>query len=585
MKGAPRSEQFDDIYFSAEDGLAETQHVFLEGNNLPVAWADQDNFVIAETGFGTGLNFLSAWKLFEENSQPHQTLDFVSVEKYPLTPEFIKEALEPWAHFFDGRLDILIQNYPIRVAGFHRIKINSQITLTLIFDDVVDALNELDASVDCWFLDGFTPSKNPEMWSNGLYEQMARLSHEVTSFSSFTAAGDVRRGLENVGFSVQKTKGFGRKRDMIVGRYKSTHIKQHRNDVKNIAIIGGGLAGTACAYTLKQYGYDVVIYEASDHLAAGASGNSTGLYNPRFTAQRDAISDFFAPAYAQFTALAKDLGDIIEYDGCGALHLINTPEKEKRFQALIDKWEWHEGHARILTADEASDVAGIRLDYPALYLPDAGGVSPKKLCEYYAQDVKVRFNKKIENLNEIEADAIIICNAAAAQNFDCLDWLPLETVRGQVSVLESVPETQNLKCNIHYGGYLSANHKGTHMCGATFQKWHDHTDVVVEDHDRNIDTLKVALPLLENADFQVKSGWAGLRTASKDRFPVVGKVPEKEQIYVSTAFGSHGLVGSLMSAHYLADCLRSGPKCLPQRTIKALKPKRFLDRMRKKGQI
>lgn len=585
MKGAPRSEQFDDIYFSAEDGLAETQHVFLKGNNLPAAWADQDNFVIAETGFGTGLNFLSVWKLFEENSKPHQTLDFVSVEKYPLTPEFIKEALEPWADYFEGRLDVLVQNYPLRVAGFHRIKINYQITLTLIFDDVVDAFSELDASVDCWFLDGFTPSKNPDMWSEELYEQMGRLSHGKTRFSSFTAAGDVRRGLKTVGFDVQKTNGFGHKRDMIVGCYESAHTKQERNDVKNIAIIGGGLAGTACAYTLKQYGYDVVIYEASDHLASGASGNSTGFYNPRFTAQRDAISDFFAPGYAQFTALAKDLGDIVEHDGRGALHLINTPEKDKRFKALIDEWGWHEDHARILTTDEASDVAGIELDYPALYLPDSGGVSPKKLCEYYAQDIEVRFNQKITDLDQIKADAIIICNAAAAQRFECLDWLPLETVRGQVSVLESVPETQNLKCNIHYGGYLSANYKGTHMCGATFQKWHNHTDVVEEDHARNIDTLKAALPLLDNLNLKVKSGWAGLRTASKDRFPVVGEAPEKEHIYVSSAFGSHGLVGSLMGAHYIADCLRSGPKCLPQRTMNALKPKRFIDRMRKKGQI
>jgi tRNA 5-methylaminomethyl-2-thiouridine biosynthesis bifunctional protein len=585
MKGAPRSEHFDDIYFSADDGLAETQHVFLNGNNLPEAWAGQERFIIAETGFGTGLNFLSAWKLFEETSKPDQTLDFISVEKYPLSPEFIREALQPWAEYFEGRLDILVQKYPLRVAGFHRVKINSQITLTLIFDDVIDAYAELDAQVDCWFLDGFTPAKNPEMWRDELYTEMARLSHDQTSFASFTAAGDVRRGLESVGFEVQKRDGFGRKRDMIVGTFKGDQKKSIKPKTKKVAIIGGGLAGTSCAYVLKQYGFEPVIYEASHHLAAGASGNSTGFYNPRFTAQRDAVSNFFAPAYAQFTKLAQEIGREIEHDGCGAMHLINSPEKEKRFKSLIEKWSWHDDHVRILSAEEASEIAGITLEHDVLYLPDSGGVSPKKLCEYHACDIEVNLNSKINDLESVNADAIIICNASAAKEFDYLSWLPLETVRGQVSLLEASEQSKDLKCNIHYGGYISANHNGAHMCGATFQKWEDHTDIIEDDHQHNIESLKANIPLFENSEFKVQSGWAGLRTATNDRFPAVGEVPDKQNIYLATAFGSHGLVGSLMSAHYLADCLRDGPKCLPQMTSKTLKPKRFLDRMRKKGQI
>lgn len=296
MKDVPISLQFDDIYFSKEDGLAETDHVFMQGNNLPIAWQDKSEFTICETGFGTGLNFFSVWKLFEETAKKNQVLDFISVEKYPLKPEEIKNYLSHWLGYFEGRIELLLEKYPIRVSGFHRIRINKQVTLTLIFDDIEQALPQIDANVDCWFLDGFTPAKNPDMWSDTLYQEMARLSVDGASFATFTASGEVRRGLENTGFDVQKRKGFGRKREMIVGQYKNKNKKVTHNKIKNnkrIAIIGGGLAGTSCAYVLKQYGFEPVIYEAGDKLAYGASGNEVGLYNPRFSKKEVFYLTFF----------------------------------------------------------------------------------------------------------------------------------------------------------------------------------------------------------------------------------------------------------------------------------------------------
>jgi tRNA 5-methylaminomethyl-2-thiouridine biosynthesis bifunctional protein len=590
MKGAPCSDQFDDIYFSREDGVEETRHVFLNSNNLPQAWERKDAFVIAETGFGTGLNFLSAWKLFEETADKGQTLDFISVEKYPLTPDFIKDALQQWDEYFEGRLDILCENYPLRVAGCHRVKINAQITLTLIFDDIADAFPQLDAHVDCWFLDGFTPSKNPDMWSSDVFEQMARLSNAEASYATFTAAGDVRRGLSAAGFSVDKIKGYGHKRDMIAGKFLAkTSVSAPMCQTpkpKRIAIIGGGMAGTSCAYVLKQYGFDPVIYEAADHLAAGASGSLRGLYNPRFTAKRGDISNFFAPAYAQFTALMRKVGGQVDHNPCGALHLMDTSEKDKRFRSLIDHWGWDVAHARILNSEEASEIAGVPVNCEALYLPDSGSVASTKICEYYARDIDVHLNTKIENLTEIEADAIILCNAASAKKLTGLDWLPLETVRGQVSVFKEVSTSASLKCNIHYGGYMSAAMDGFHVSGATFQKWHEHTDILEEDHEANIENLKLALPVFAEEEFKVNDGWAGLRTTSPDRLPLIGAVPNMPHVYISTAFGSHGLVASLAAAHYLSDILRDGVKSLPINTAKMLNPQRFIDRaLRKSGKL
>lgn len=219
-KGSPRSQEFDDVYFSADDGLAESEYVFLDGNHLPRGWQAKQRFVICETGFGTGLNFLAAWKRFEETTDPEHTLHFISFEKYPLDSEEIAAHLQPWSDFFGGHLTRLVGLYPPLIPGFHRLVVTPRVTLTLVFDDVNDAFPQLQADVDAWFLDGFKPSTNPDMWSEIVFEQMKRLSYSGTRVATFTAAGQVRRGLQNAGFTVEKADGFGRKRDMTIGLFE-----------------------------------------------------------------------------------------------------------------------------------------------------------------------------------------------------------------------------------------------------------------------------------------------------------------------------------------------------------------------------
>jgi len=572
MQGAPRSEQFDDIYFSAEDGLAETEHVFINGNDLPQAWENQNNFVIAETGFGTGLNFLVAWDLFEKTANPNQTLDFISFEKYPLSPEEIREYLKPWTSKFGQKIDLMCDDYPIRVRGFHRIKINPRITLTLIFDDVNEALPQLDAQVDAWFLDGFTPSKNPEMWTQNVFDQMTRLSHSKTTLATFTAAGFVREGLLRAGFDIQKRDGFGRKRDMITGRFTQNIEKRNINSIhgKSVAIIGGGLAGTACAYALKQYGLVPKIYEASDILASGASGNECGFYNPRFTTFWDAPAQFFASSYAQFISTIRKAGDAVNYDPCGALHLINTPEKAKRFPQMIENWSWHHDHAQIVSAQKASDIAGTAIEEDCLYLPDAGSVSPKKLCLYYAEGIDIQYNTTVSFLDELKEDFIVIANASAAKNLTGYDHLQLSTVRGQITKIAANDVSKNIKANIHFGGYLSRNKNGQHHIGASFQPWLDDKSLRNEDDQDNISKIQNALSDLKNSNFEITGSWAGLRTTTKHKFPVISPVHPENRHFITAAFGSHGLVGTIKAAHLLADLIREGPKCLEIETIKSL---------------
>lgn len=210
------SKIFDDVYFSREDGWAETAHVFLNGNNLPDAWKNKDRFTIAETGFGTGLNFFMAADLFTRTHQDKQSLEFISFEKYPLSYDEIHAALTLWHPALLNHIQLIENQYALN-AGEHIITLNGHITLRLYIGDVNEHLPSVKTSVDCWFLDGFKPASNPDMWSDTVFENMARLSKPGTTFATFTAAGFVRRGLQAAGFHVTKASGFGRKRDMLTG--------------------------------------------------------------------------------------------------------------------------------------------------------------------------------------------------------------------------------------------------------------------------------------------------------------------------------------------------------------------------------
>lgn len=227
MGTVPRSERFDDVYFSAEDGLAEARHVFIEGNDLPSRWGDKDfrdAFTIAETGFGTGLNFLAAWHLwntFRTHNNPRR-LEFISVERYPVNGSFIKDVLSVWRDELSDLLPAFCDLYPVPKTGVHVIDAAEDVRLTLYVGDVNEVLPKLHISADAWFLDGFKPATNPEMWTEAVFRSMARCSHAGTTFATFTAAGEVRRGLQAAGFEVTKIKGFGRKRDMLAGIFSGS---------------------------------------------------------------------------------------------------------------------------------------------------------------------------------------------------------------------------------------------------------------------------------------------------------------------------------------------------------------------------
>lgn len=578
------SAEFDDVYFSKEDGLAETHYVFLRGNHLPAAWGDPDaarpDFRIFETGFGTGLNVLAAAKLFAETAKEEQTLDIVSVEKFPLTPEQIRTALAPWAAQLEPFLGRLLAQYPLRITGVHPIDLAPQIRLTLYIGDANDILPDCPTQrpIDAWFLDGFAPAKNPQMWTQTLFDNMARLSHSTTTLATFTAAGFVRRGLAQAGFVVEKTDGYGRKRDMVVGRAgESFAPRPTPASGGKTAIIGGGMAGLAVLSHLRRAGVDACLFEAAPALAQGASGNPLGLVNPKLTAQPHPHSLYYASAYAAFLREAARLdqsGHDIGLARCGSLHLQTDADKARRFEGYLANLGWHGDHIALYDAAQASDIAGISLPCPALHYPDSVALSPAALCCAYAAEHEsairtgapvLDIRKTADGWRVIGADGVTMCdaehvviaNAAAAICFEglrgtALHEARLQTVRGQISRVAAQPRLAALKAALCFGGYLSPYAAGLdgHVLGASFKHWDESLDLKNEDDAENIQRIEEAIPgLIDPAS--VTSLRVGMRAASKDRFPIVGRDSGLSGLHFTIAHGSHGLISSALAARMI----------------------------------
>jgi tRNA 5-methylaminomethyl-2-thiouridine biosynthesis bifunctional protein len=585
MINLPYSQEFDDIYFALEDGLSESRYVFLENNNLPAEWEDNSHFTIGETGFGTGLNFLCTWSEFEKTTKPHQHLTYYSFEKFPLSASDIQKYLAHWSDQFGGRLERLVAQYPLRIGGWHKIELSNQVTLILIFDDVNRAIPELNAIIDCWYLDGHAPAKNPDMWSDVLFQSMRRLSRNGSRFATFTAAGFVRRALTECGFDTQKIKGFGHKRDMTIGVFKpdnpAIHNKSGSSPSQNIAVIGGGLAGTTMANFLVDRGASVTLYEKNS-LASGASGNIRGLYNPRFTSERHSEADFFSSAFSLFYRQKKNSKDKAGWMANGCLHLINDSQKEKRFEAFCKNWGWHPDHARLVSAEEATGIAGVPLSHRALYLPDSGMISPYDLCKTLSDLVTYK-NEDVTALEQYGTnwqvnrhyfDSVILCGSFDVLNLGLnLNW-PLQKIRGQLTHIQVNPDYSALNTNLCYGGYASAPFAGQAVIGSSFQHWLDDTKERFEDNEDNITKLQaVCLSISDN--LKVTGSRVGFRCSSKDRIPIIGSIDEFANLYVSTAHGSHGILSSIMAADYISSLIFRQPQILPQSVIDHISPKRF----------
>jgi len=237
--GTPYSEQFGDVYHSAEGGAAQARHVFLQGNGLPERWRGRRRFTILETGFGFGLTFVETLRAWRADAQRCERLDFVSIDKHP----FKTQDLLALAKKYPG-IEEFAARWPMLVPGMHRIKFDDRkVTLTLFFGDVAEGLPQLTLAADALFLDGFAPAKNPQMWEPRLLRHLGRLAAPGCTVATWSVAAPVRAALEGAGFAVEKSEGFGTKREMLKGQL-IPRVKEHLlpEPARSAIVVGAGVA-------------------------------------------------------------------------------------------------------------------------------------------------------------------------------------------------------------------------------------------------------------------------------------------------------------------------------------------------------
>lgn len=619
QNGQPYSQQFGDIYFSTESGLAESQHVFLQHNHLSARWKtlDSSHFTIAETGFGTGLNFLCAWDLWKKTAPDTARLNFVSTEKYPLNPHDLKLALALWPSV--AHLSHQLQlSYRHLAGGMHRLSFeHGRVTLTLLIGDASDMLGQLHASVDAWFLDGFAPSKNPDMWQAALFEQMGRLSHDQTTFSTFTSAGMVRRNLQQAGFMVEKVSGYGRKREMLCGRYATGKRHSVDRNLKAI-VVGAGIAGCSTSRALALRGSKVTLVERHASIATEASGNLVAVLYPRLAMQETIMSRLALAGFLHTNRLLDELALAADaFSHCGLLQLAFDVREIERCKA-VSALGLPEDIVRRTSAAEASRIAGIEVTQDALYFPQAGWVKPKVFCQalIHHPNIQQKLSTeavRIEKKNDLwqvwdgktlldEAPVLVIAAANESLRFEQTAHLPLQPVRGQISIAPLSAVSQKLKTVICTDGYISPAIDGLHCLGATFSPDDTALDIRDGDHQANLAMLgKISTELQQGFNIEQFQGRAALRVATPDYLPLVGPVldadvvmqdppkhynmppalPYYEGLFINTGHGSKGITQAPICAELLASAIYGEPLPVASGTVSALDPNRFL--LRKLG--
>ena len=610
----PYSSEYSDVYFSSDSGLDETHHVFLSHNQLKTRWENlkEDHFTIAETGFGTGLNFLCAWKLWRENAPSTARLHFISTEKFPLRINDLKAALALWPSLINLS-DELIKQYDCISDAWHRLIFDDgRVSLTLLIGDVNTSLPKLKGKVDAWFLDGFSPAKNPEMWQTILFEEMAKHSHSQTTFATFTSAGDIRRGLQSAGFQVSKATGYGKKREMLFGRYQVvSQDKQSETKARTVIVIGGGLAGAASAEAMARRGYQVTLIERHASLAQEASGNPLGVLYPRLVGGKTTLNALALQGFLYTLSLLNhiEINDE-DYQQCGVLQLSFNERERKRIKTVID--EYHE-LVHEVNKNKASELSGIFIKYDGMFIPQAGWLNPAAFCEaltlhpnitritnteaLYIEKASEGWQVFSQKRRIAEAANLIIANATDAQDFKQTSQCEMQSVRGQITLLPATDISSPLKTVICTDGYLSPSRQGKHCLGATFSPNDKSTDIREIDHLSNLNMLKSLAPEMDEAryDVQALQGRASIRATTSDYMPLAGAIldiaklkdhpprynappsslPWLTGLYINAGHGAKGLVNAPLCAEIIASLICNEPAPVDYKLLSALDPNRF----------
>ncbi len=609
--GTPYSAQFDERYHPPGDTLARAHHVFLGGNGLPARWQDQQRFVIVETGFGLGLNFLATWDAWRRDAARCERLHFVAFEKHPFRADDLRRALARWPALAPLAAELLDQ-WPSLTPGLHRLSLDQdRVVLALYFGDAEDGLGRIDARADAFYLDGFSPARNAALWSERLCHQLAALAAPAATLATWSHADPVRAHLSYAHFSLETAPGFADNGDMLRGRFDGTARSAMVPAARHALIVGAGLAGTSIAHRLARLGWQVEVLDCASAAATGASGNLAGVLRPLPSLDDNRLARLTrAGALAGRAHLERlDQGPRpVRWGATGVLHLARDPAHEKRQQQVVDAHRPPSDYLRFVDAKTAGDIAGWPVAMGGWWFPGGAWVNPPSLCRANLAHagIETRFNVSADTLVRAgdnwrvldangqcvgEAPIVILANGIGIRHIAQATPLPVRSARGQVSHLPatagSPPHT--VVCRL---GYVTPEIDGLRCAGATFLVDDDDPALRPAEHADNLAKLDFILPGYSESLPDTKgAGRVGFRPASPDRLPMVGAIPlpgdyapdtaldaieRHPGLFAVSGFGARGLVWSAVVADQLASQLNGDPQALETDLRDGIDPARFL---------
>ncbi|MBT4160089.1 MAG: tRNA (5-methylaminomethyl-2-thiouridine)(34)-methyltransferase MnmD [Gammaproteobacteria bacterium] len=563
QEGAPHSQTFDDIYWNRDGAIEEKQHVFVEPL-LELVGKDSRHtqVTVCELGFGFGINCLltaDAWLQKPTDCR----LNLISFEKHPVDPITLSRQLSSFNLKFT---DALLDQYPPPIRGQHVIWLAENIRLLLIFDDVETGLANLDASVDFWYLDGFSPAKNESMWQPQLFRKMFARSQPGARIATYSAAGHVRRALSTAGFDTEKRSGFSHKREMLTGK-RPGDWQANDHGHTSIAIIGAGLAGLYCAEALNKRGLPFTLIDSGE---PGASAIPQLAVLPHL-AVRPEIRYRFSLTACQYMQTSPG------FHGSGLVWRGRTQEEAERLQKISK-----------LFPDELveTQVNGLTV------FSQAGWLSYEKLKDGLSSrittDTITTFNRKEEKWQASGKCSYTADNLILATGFSRSLLEPELQVRAIHGQAVTVP-TRDIRRIVNSHVTIFPTDNGTSVVSGTYAR---RDDLAVDSEDTRY-LVNTAKKMVELEGKEVMP-YTGIRAVSRDRLPIVGELPVWDDLagvnrvsaissfnrglYVMAAFGSRGATHARLCAEHVISKILGEPTALDLKQQVMLSPARFFIR-------
>jgi tRNA 5-methylaminomethyl-2-thiouridine biosynthesis bifunctional protein len=617
--GTPFSRRYGDVYASRSGALGQALHVFLRGNDLPTRWAGREQFVIVETGFGLGVNFLATWQAWRDDPRRPRRLHFVSVERHPLAASDLTRYAPPPLGALAAQL---AGAWPAPLTGLHRLALEGGgITLTLGFGDARTLIPELMVGADAFYLDGFAPDRNPELWDVALLKALARMARPGATLASWTAARSVRDALAAGGFDVELRAGFGTKRDMLAARY-APRFRTRRHEppspysgAREATVIGAGLAGCASALALARRGWQVSIMEGGTAAACGASALPSGLLHPALAADDSHAARLSRAGFLLGRALLDCLpsGEPV-MSASGVLQMAGDEADEDRWPLLLRQQRWPPGFVRWCQTAEAAEATGVRPRRGGLWFDRGAVVSAAAWCRaMLAGESRIRLHggrRAIRIAQQTDAwriegcatpiapsPVIVVASAMEAPRLLEAQFAPVRAIRGRITHLAG-GELAHLRAGIAGQGTLVPGLDGRISVGATYEPIGPDEGPGISDdsaHESNMERLSRLLA--QPPPVRIEGGFDGIRCVATDRTPLAGAVaderaalaargrlqgahladlPRRVGLYCSFALGSRGLALAPLLGELIACLIEGEPAPIERSLAATVDPGRFL---------